>query len=220
MGNRQLQSVPTQQRLALRVVEQQLLHTHIAADDDRPGLVFVLRDLQLQVSAEQAAGQAQRHCRGHIAGGGGQVQGVELDLPLATPQWRKRCALNSAVERPAVEAPGKARLDGELGIVGQCRQQRQGQRQAFELVHLGGELVVEVQAGVTQLQAAQHDPWQPVAGFSHQRQQPFDDVVDVVLTIGQAGDADLQAINVQAVNHPRAMPDRTARHRHRQASQT
>ncbi|MNP96407.1 hypothetical protein D3C85_89850 [compost metagenome] len=207
VGQRQLERVEAQQVATARVAQLGAMGLDRAGDLQADGVGLL--EIDLQVGIEAAGLQLHRQAAGDVAQVRHEVEPLELHVGVGLAALRERGREGGRVELAAVEREGQLGLGLDLALGGEVAQERHVQHEAAQLVPALDGLVVEVDRAVLDRDVVDREARGLGLRIGRRaRGQLGQDVVDVVLAIGQVREQHGGRLDRHRVDHGRQAEQR------------
>ena len=211
IAQHELHLLPCQQGPVFGVGQHELFGADLPRHGHRRHASLGDAELQSKIGRNTAPGHAYRQGRRQVTKIGHEVQVGHLHFHRAALGLRERGGLRTAVEGCAVELECQARLDLDLDLGWQVRQERQRDLQGLNDVDPPHGPIVESKLCVAHLQVVEREAnWIGGRGL-RTRREPGDQVVDGVVAITGSGDAQGRRVDLERLHHRGALEKRRDR---------
>ena len=208
VGQAHAQALPGQQRAVVGHLHGHVAHVDLALQLEACTAARALLEAQLQLGPECTATGHHRQRLGQVGPPARQVEAIETDIELRRAAFGKRRAAPAAVEGAAVQREGQPRFDVDLQVVRQVRQEGQVECDVAHLVLLAHRLVVQIELSVGHAHVEQRKALRLAGRLGRWLAEALDQVVDVVVAIGQARQTQVRRFDLDRVEHRRQAQQR------------
>ena len=208
-----LQCPPGDQRGAGGVGQRHVVETDRPVHTDTRRVAGRHREADVQVCRDTAPRHLDGQRRWQITEVRDEVEVGHREPEHTGTVRRERRGLRAAVERRGVEPKGQSRLDLDLDVCRQAREEGQREVQRVDLLHALDRTIVEADLRIAHLEVVERETGRLVGGFDvGLRREARDQVVDVVAALPGARDTKPQRVDLKRLDHWRKAQQRCRRH--------